>query len=161
MAPLQEQGDYLAKVVSRCRRRAAVITIMFALLAHLAAVVIADSFTDSITPIQGYQLNFTTTASQITVTITARTTGWVGFGLAEAGGMIGADIMMAHVDECATGARTRRTFAPHTPRPPATLASSVSTHAPRTHRFSLGAASRVLASSETTGRRPMQRLWRT
>jgi len=55
------------------------------------------AYSGSITPFAGYDLNFTTDATHLRVTITAATTGWVGFGIAEAGGMIGADIMMAHV----------------------------------------------------------------
>ena len=55
----------------------------------------AAAFTGHVDPFPGYSMDYTTNATHIQLTITAQTSGWVGFGLAEAGGMIGADIMMA------------------------------------------------------------------
>jgi dopamine beta-monooxygenase len=45
-----------------------------------------------------YNLTWGLTTDRIYVAVEAQTTGWVGFGLSEAGGMRGADIMMGHVD---------------------------------------------------------------
>jgi hypothetical protein len=42
-------------------------------------------------------------AGNFTLTLSAQTTGWIGFGLAEAGGMAGADILVASVDDNGVG----------------------------------------------------------
>ena len=56
--------------------------------------------TTPITPFSGYNLYYAVdlTAQHITFAVEAATTGWIGFGIAEAAGMKGADIMMGHVD---------------------------------------------------------------
>lgn len=46
-----------------------------------------------------YKLHWNMPTDMISIVIEADTTGWVGFGLAEAGGMAGADIVTASVDD--------------------------------------------------------------
>ena len=52
-----------------------------------------------VSPLTGYSLSWTVSASELEVTIVAATIGWVGLGLASSGGMHGADIMIASVDD--------------------------------------------------------------
>ena len=77
------------------------------LVGLLAALPLASGaiITGSHVPLTGYNLSWTIddTAATIEVTIAAQTTGWVAFGIASSGGMYGADIMMATVDD-STGA---------------------------------------------------------
>lgn len=66
------------------------------------AVVYAGS--KSLAPWYNISWSSDTVTKRIELTVEARTTGWVGFGLAEAGGMRGADIFMASVSS--TGVAT-------------------------------------------------------
>ena len=68
------------------------------LCALLARPVAASS--GSVTLMTGYDLSWTIVANEkLSVTITAQTTGWVGFGFSSSGGMNGGDMLMASVDD--------------------------------------------------------------
>lgn len=60
-------------------------------------------FNHSISSLPGYLIEWTITGDEIELRLTAPTTGWVGFGISESGGMIGGDEFVAHVDDT-TGA---------------------------------------------------------
>merc|ERR1719401_1414967 len=71
----------------------------------LALPVSALQFTRSETSIlSGYTLewNVDTTLGTITIAMTAPTSGWVGIGIAEGGGMSGADILLGWIDSDGT-----------------------------------------------------------
>ena len=69
------------------------------ILVALAAVdAVVYTGAKSLAPWYNISWSSDTTTNNIILTIDARTSGWVGFGLAEGGGMRGADIVMASVD---------------------------------------------------------------
>ena len=74
---------------------------MRTLLVLLAATHVANAvvYTGSKSLAPWYNISWVsdTATERIELTVEARTTGWVGFGLAEAGGMRGADIFMVSV----------------------------------------------------------------
>lgn len=60
----------------------------------------AKSFTQVVSPLSGYNLSWSIDAAgkTITVKMQAMTAGWIGFGVTEAGGMNGADILVGWVN---------------------------------------------------------------
>jgi len=65
----------------------------------------AGGCTHAVSGLPGYDISWTVGDGEIELTLKAPTTGWVGFGLSEVGGMAGADEFVASVDD-ATGAVT-------------------------------------------------------
>ena len=64
---------------------------------------VAMAAANTVEVMPGYSLEWDITGQTLQVTISAATTGWVGFGLASSGGMYGADMLIASVDASGTG----------------------------------------------------------
>ena len=69
------------------------------LLAVVSRVSSAYEFNHSISDLPGYLIEWTINGDEIELQLTAPTTGWIGFGISESGGMIGGDEFVAWVDD--------------------------------------------------------------
>jgi len=87
----------------RCLRCVSVPRMTLTLLGVMLLIpgVLADDVSFfSVTPLPDFSFGWRVdeSAGSITVRLQANTSGWVGFGLAEAGGMAGADILIGWID---------------------------------------------------------------